>query len=254
MNCAALPDTLIDSELFGHERGAFTGAVKTKAGRFELANKGTIFLDEVSELPPSTQSRLLRILQEKEFQRVGGTATLHSDFRLITATNKDLAHEVKNGKFRADLLYRLNVFPLNVAPLRERKEDIPLLAQHFLKLFSSQFNRRYGGIPESEIEKLMAYSWPGNIRELSNMVERAVILGGPKIRFSELENHKRLTVGDEEILPLKDMEKHYILKTLKKTNGKIGGKDGASALLGLKRTTLISRMKKLGIMIERNPR
>jgi formate hydrogenlyase transcriptional activator len=253
VNCAALPDTLIDSELFGHERGAFTGAVKTKAGRFELAHEGTIFLDEVSELPPPTQSRLLRILQEKEFQRVGGTKTLHSDFRLITATNKDLEKEVARGKFRADLFYRLNVFPIFVAPLRERREDIPLLAQHFLTLCSSQYNRHYPGIPESEMEKLMAYSWPGNIRELSNMIERAVILGEPRIRFPELSGKKTIDVDDDEILELRDIETMQILRALKKTNGKIGGKDGASALLGLKRTTLIHRMKKLGIMIEKKP-
>jgi transcriptional regulator with GAF, ATPase, and Fis domain len=252
VNCAALPDTLIDSELFGHEKGAFTGAVKTKAGRFELAHEGTIFLDEVSELPPSTQSRLLRILQEKEFQRVGGTATLHSDFRLITATNKDLGKEVASGKFRADLFYRLNVFPISVAPLRERKEDIPLLATHFLNLFCSQYNKQYSGIPESEMEKLITYSWPGNIRELSNMVERAVILGGPVIRFAELESKKTVDITDDEVLDLKDMEKMQILKALKKTNGKIGGKNGASVLLGLKRTTLINRMKRLGITVEKN--
>ncbi|MBT8490041.1 MAG: sigma 54-interacting transcriptional regulator, partial [Deltaproteobacteria bacterium] len=248
----ALPDTLIDSELFGHEKGAFTGAIKTKAGRFELAHEGTIFLDEVSELPPLTQSRLLRILQEKEFQRVGGTATLHSDFRLITATNKDLGKEVASGKFRADLFYRLNVFPISVAPLRERKEDIPLLATHFLKLFCSQYNTQYSGIPEPEMEKLITYPWPGNIRELSNMVERAVILGGPAVRFVELESKKTVDITDDEVLDLKDMEKMHILKALKKTNGKIGGKNGASVLLGLKRTTLINRMKRLGITVEKN--
>lgn len=259
VNCAALPDTLIDSELFGHEKGAFTGAVKTKAGRFELAHEGTIFLDEVSELPPSTQSRLLRILQEKEFQRVGGTTTLHSDFRLITATNKDLEKEVAGGKFRADLFYRLNVFPISVAPLRERKEDIPLLATHFLNLFCSQYNKLYTGIPESEMEKLMTYSWPGNIRELSNMIERAIILGGPTISFTELNRKassfitdEALEINTDEVSSLQDVEKMYIMKVLKKTNGKIAGKDGAATLLGLKRTTLLYRMKKLGIFIEKN--
>lgn len=250
MNCAALPETLIDSELFGHERGAFTGAVKAKAGRFELANQGTIFLDEVSELPLPTQSRLLRILQEKEFERVGGTKLLHSDFRLITATNKDLGQEVSAGRFRADLFYRLNVFPIYVAPLRERKEDIPLLADHFLKLFCSRSNRHYAGIPQSEMEKLRAYSWPGNIRELSNMVERAVILGGAKIRFPELEGKQTrepLPGGD---MKLKNLERARILEALQKTGGKVGGKDGAAALLGLNRTTLIHRMKKIGIKVE----
>jgi transcriptional regulator with GAF, ATPase, and Fis domain len=251
VNCAALPETLIDSELFGHEKGAFTGAVKTKAGRFELAHNGTIFLDEVSELPPSTQSRLLRILQEKEFQRVGGTKILHSDFRLITATNKDLSRDVSDGKFRADLFYRLNVFPIYVPPLRERKEDIPLLAVHFLKLFSMG-NKSYQGISESEMEKLQDYSWPGNIRELSNMIERAVILGGPKIKFLELEEKFLHKAADHRDLNLKDAEKRKILEALENTNGKIGGKDGASALLGLNRTTLIHRMKRLGIRVERS--
>ncbi len=252
VNCAALPDTLIDSELFGHEKGAFTGAIKTKAGRFELAHNGTIFLDEVSELPLQTQSRLLRILQEKEFQRVGGTKTLYSDFRLITATNKDLKDEVANGSFRADLFYRLNVFPISVPSLRERKKDIPLLAAHFLTLFSSQYNRDYDGIPELEMEKMKTHSWPGNIRELANMVEHAVILGDKKIRFPELGTNKiDEYTDDEEPMNLKEMEKAQILKALKKTSGKIGGPDGASALLGLKRTTLINRMKKLGITVER---
>jgi transcriptional regulator with GAF, ATPase, and Fis domain len=252
VNCAALPETLIDSELFGHEKGAFTGAIKTKAGRFELAHKGTIFLDEVSELPLQTQSRLLRILQEKEFQRVGGTKTLYSDFRLIAATNQDLKYEVADGRFRADLFYRLNVFPIFVPPLRERKKDIPLLAAHFLKLFSSQYNRNYEGIPELEMEKMKAYSWPGNIRELANMVEHAVILGEKKIRFPELGGHPvEEQTDDEGLVTLRDMERTHILKALKETNGIIGGPHGAAALLGLKRTTLINRMKKLGITLER---
>jgi len=253
VNCAALPESLIDSELFGHEKGAFTGAIKMKAGRFELADHGTIFLDEVSELPPATQSRLLRILQEKEFQRVGGTRILFSDFRLITATNKDLQKEVEKGRFRDDLFYRLNVFPIFMPPLRQRKEDIPLLAGHFLKLFSTQYNRSYAGIPEAEMAALMAYPWPGNIRELANMVERAVILGGARIRFPELAAGKLPDPSGDEPIPLQEMERLHILQSLKTTRGKIGGKDGAAALLGLKRTTLINRMKKLGITLERSP-
>ncbi|MGV8081192.1 MAG: sigma 54-interacting transcriptional regulator [Syntrophales bacterium] len=253
VNCAALPESLIDSELFGHEKGAFTGAIKMKAGRFELANNGTIFLDEVSELPPSTQSRLLRILQEKEFQRVGGTRLLFSDFRLITATNKDLQKEVEKGRFRDDLFYRLNVFPIAVPPLRQRKEDIPLLASHFLKLFSTQYNRPDVRIHEAEMEALKTYPWPGNIRELANMVERAVILGGSRIRFPELATGTIPVTAGEEPLPLQEMERLHILQSLKTTRGKIGGKDGAAALLGLKRTTLINRMKKLGITLERSP-
>ncbi len=253
VNCAALPDTLIDSELFGHEKGAFTGANKMKPGRFELAHHGTIFLDEVSELPLSTQSRLLRILQEKEFQRVGGTKTLYSDFRLIAATNKDLTHEVDKSKFRSDLFFRLNVFPIHVPALRERIDDIPPLAAHFLKLFSAQYNRSYQGIQRSEMDKLMAYSWPGNVRELANVIERAVILGGPKIRCSELGAVVPREDHSEKPLNLKDMEKMQILKALKISRGKVGGKNGASTLLGLKRTTLIHKMKRHGIHLQKNP-
>ena len=247
VNCAALPETLIDSELFGHEKGSFTGALKTKEGRFELAHHGTIFLDEVSELPLSTQSRLLRILQEKEFQRVGGTKTLRSDFRLIAATNKDLNADVAAGKFRNDLYFRLNVFPLFVPPLRERVEDIPQLAIHFLQLYCSQSKKDYPGIPESEMKKLQAYPWPGNIRELSNMIERAVILGGSTIRFPDLEGRRAKSPTDHRDTKLKDVEREHILEALKKTGGKIGGADGAAERLGLNRTTLIYRMKKLGI-------
>jgi transcriptional regulator with GAF, ATPase, and Fis domain len=257
VNCAALPESLIDSELFGHERGAFTGAHQARAGRFELAHNGTIFLDEVSELPPATQSRLLRILQEKEYQRVGGTKMLHADFRLITATNKDLQKEVARGRFRDDLYYRLNVFPVKAPPLRDRREDIPLLAMHFLKHFCARYNKCYSGITETEMEKLKAYSWPGNIRELANMVERAVILGGPRIRFLEMDAGRASgpdadpDAGDP--LTLQEAERLQILKALKRTHGQVGGKDGAAVRLGLKRTTLINRMKKLGIKLERSP-
>jgi formate hydrogenlyase transcriptional activator len=253
VNCAALPDSLIDSELFGHEKGSFTGATKMKEGRFELAHRGTIFLDEVSELPLSTQSRLLRILQEKEFQRVGGTKTLRSDFRLITATNKDLSLEVAAGKFREDLFFRLNVFPIFVPPLRERIEDIPHLALHFLKLYCSQSKKEYAGISEVEMKKLQSYAWPGNIRELSNMIERSVILGESTIRFPDLEDRKVKTSTGNQAIKLKDIEREHILEALKKTQGKIGGADGAADLLGLNRTTLIYRMKKLGITNTRHP-
>lgn len=247
VNCAALPETLIDSELFGYEKGAFTGATKTKEGRFELAHRGTLFLDEVSELPYSTQSRLLRILQEKEFQRVGGTKTLRSDFRLITATNKDLNMEITAGKFRADLFFRLNVFPIFVPPLRERSEDIPHIALYFLKLYNSQTKKDYPGITESEMKKLQSYSWPGNIRELSNRVEQAVILGESTIRFLNLDDSKVKTPVGNHDMKLKELEKEHILEALKKTKGKIGGVEGAAELLGLNRTTLIYRMKKMGI-------
>ncbi|MGV8058017.1 MAG: sigma 54-interacting transcriptional regulator [Smithellaceae bacterium] len=258
VNCAALPDTLIDSELFGHEKGAFTGAVKAREGRFELANLGTIFLDEVSELPLPTQSRLLRILQEKEFQRVGGTKTLYSDFRLLTATNKDLQEEVAKGNFREDLFYRLNVFPVHVPPLRERKEDIPLLAVHFLKLFCSRSNNHYIGISEQEMEHLINYSWPGNIRELSNMIERHIILGGPIISLPELKSkNSRETPHQDWKVKIKNTykneERMHILEALEKTKGKLSGKDGASTLLGISRSALVHRMKKLEIKVERHP-
>jgi transcriptional regulator with GAF, ATPase, and Fis domain len=252
VNCAALPETLIDSELFGHEKGAFTGAIRTKEGRFELADNGTIFLDEVSELPLSTQSRLLRILQEKEYQRVGGTRTLHSDFRLLTASNKNLADEVAQGRFRADLFFRLNIFPIHVASLRVRKEDIPLLASHFLKLFCAQYDRIEPDISDSEMEKMKAYPWPGNVRELANMMERAVILGGNKIKFFVPGLSGTETDTENRPLTMREMEKAHIRNAIALTNGKIGGREGASALLGLKRTTLINRMKKLGITVEKS--
>ena len=256
INCAALPDDLIDSELFGHERGAFTGAINTKAGRFELADQGTLFLDEISELRLPTQSRLLRVLQEKEFQRVGGTKTLYSDFRLLTATNKDLKKEVEQGRFREDLFYRLNVYPIYVPPLRERLEDIPELALHFLNFFSTIYNKRYSGIVYSEIEKLTAYAWPGNIRELSNVIERAVVAGGSKIRFTELKSKRKSepVFDGGEIMDLKEYEKKcaidMILRALEKSGGRIGGSNGAAELLGMKRTALVLRMKRLGIKAE----
>lgn len=251
VNCAALPDTLIDSELFGHEKGAFTGAIKTKAGRFELAHQGTIFLDEISELPLPTQSRLLRILQEKEFQRVGGTRTFYSDFRLIAATNKNLEREVEKGRFRADLFYRLNIFPIFVPSLRERKEDIPSLAAHFLKLHCSQSNKPYRGISPLEMEKLMSYNWPGNIRELSNIIERSVILDKPGFKFDQPVSKKdSLRVG-QEFVNMKELEKAQIVKALRQTNGQIGGLKGAAALLGVNRTTLMSRIKKHNIAVKK---
>jgi transcriptional regulator with GAF, ATPase, and Fis domain len=253
VNCAALPESLIDSELFGHEKGAFTGAIKTKPGRFELAHEGTIFLDEISELPLATQSRLLRILQEKEFQRVGGSRILTSDFRLISASNKNLERALEDNSFRPDLFYRLNVFPIYIPPLRDRVEDIPALAHHFLHHFSSQQNKQFSGIPESEMKKLLEYTWPGNIRELSNVIERAVILGGRQITFPDLRKNTPHDSSDKDFKSLKSLEKDRILKALKQANGKIGGQGGAAALLNMKRTTLMYRMKILGISVEKIP-
>ncbi|MGC8659064.1 MAG: sigma 54-interacting transcriptional regulator, partial [Desulfomonilaceae bacterium] len=239
VNCAALPDTLIDSELFGHERGSFTGAVRAKPGRFELANNGTIFLDEISELPLSTQGRLLRILQEKEFQRVGGTKTLHSDFRLIAATNKNLKDEIDRKHFRADLFFRINVFQINIVPLRERKDDIPLLVRHFLEHFCAMYKKNYPGISEAEMEKLVRYPWPGNVRELSNLVEQAVILGESEICLPDQGMDEDWDIQNASMMNMKDMERAHIAKALKKSDGKIGGRNGAANILGLKRTTLI---------------
>ncbi|MCX5834275.1 MAG: sigma 54-interacting transcriptional regulator, partial [Deltaproteobacteria bacterium] len=189
---------------------------------------------------------------EKEFQRVGGTKTLYSDFRLIAATNKDLEREVQNGRYRSDLFFRLNVFPIRVPPLRERKEDITPLATHFLKLFCAQYNRPYPTIPQEEMERLVSYPWPGNVREMANVIERAVILGDPEIRFPETLPAEVRSHGDDLPMNLKDLEKMHILNALKVTGGKVGGADGASSLLGLKRTTLIHRMKKLGISVQKN--
>jgi transcriptional regulator with GAF, ATPase, and Fis domain len=252
VNCAALSESLIDSELFGHDKGAFTGAIKTKAGRFELAHKGTLFLDEISEMPLQTQSKLLRVIQEKEFQRVGGTETLYSDFRLIAATNKDLKQEMNRGNFRSDLFYRLNVAPLTLLPLRERNSDIPLLVTHFAKLYCQKYNRIFEGIPEHEMEKFMNYTWPGNVRELSNMIEQSILLNGPRITFPEIENiDPAADAGDTTHQRLEDVERAHIIGILKCTNGKISGKNSASSLLGLKRSTLIHRMKKLGISIDK---
>jgi len=252
VNCAALPESLIDSELFGHDKGAFTGAIKTKAGRFELADKGTIFLDEISELPLLTQSKILRVIQEKEFQRVGGTETLYSDFRLIAATNRDLKKEVEAGNFRSDLFYRLTVAPITVIPVRERKSDIPLLVVHFAKLYCDKYGRKYEGVSEVEMKKFINYSWSGNVRELSNMIEQSVMLNGSKIIFQETQNIDLIAGGKGiKYVKLEDVERRHIIDILNITNGKVGGKDGASSLLGLNRCTLIHRMKKLNITADK---
>jgi formate hydrogenlyase transcriptional activator len=252
VNCAALPESLIDSELFGHDKGAFTGAIQTKAGRFELAHKGTIFLDEISELPLQTQSKLLRVIQEREFQRVGGTQTLYSDFRLIAATNRNLKEEMGIGNFRPDLFYRLNVAPITVTPVRERKSDIPLLVVHFAKSYCHKYNRNYEGITEGEMKKFINYPWPGNVRELSNMVEQSVMLHGSKILFQEAQDIESIAEKKGiKYTRLDDVEREHIIDILNITNGKIGGKDGASSLLGLNRCTLIHRMKKLNITADK---
>jgi transcriptional regulator with GAF, ATPase, and Fis domain len=246
--CSAIPDNLIPSELFGHEKGAFTGAVSRTIGRFELADGGTIFLDEIGDLPLDVQVRLLRVLQNKEFERIGSSETLRSDFRLVTATNHDLEQAIKAGRFRSDLYYRLNVFPIFVPPLRERKEDIPLLANYFLKSYATKMGKTFQGIPKSEMERLIEYDWPGNVRELENIIERGTILSsGLLFKVPELwSNHPEIPHLQEDIT-LRGNERRHILWALKKTGWKVRGQKGAAELLKIHPSTLAFRMKKLGI-------
>ncbi len=250
LNCAAIPTGLLESELFGHERGAFTGAVSQRVGRFELAHGGTIFLDEIGEISLELQPKLLRVLQEGEFERLGSSRTLKSDARLIAATNRDLLAFVNEGKFRADLFYRLNVFPLYVPSLRERREDIPLLIRHFVQHFARRMNKVIETIPSETMHVLVQYSWPGNIRELQNLVERAVILSaGPvlKVPLQDLQAPSAPVVGTQKLETLEEAERQHILKALGATQWVIAGAQGAAAVLGLKRSTLQARMEKLGI-------
>jgi transcriptional regulator with GAF, ATPase, and Fis domain len=248
VHCSALPESLIPSELFGHEKGAFTGATQRRIGRFELADGGTLFLDEIGDLSLDIQVRLLRVLQSKEFERVGGSETLSSDFRLVVATNSDLEKKVKEQNFRADLYYRLAVFPIYVPPLRERKEDIPLLAHYFLQIYSKKRGKKFSKIPDSEIEKLFLYDWPGNVRELENIIERGTILNsGPIFSVPELGTHHSQFSSYDGNVTLKENERRHILQTLKKTGWKVRGRGGAAELLDLPPSTLAFRMKKLGI-------
>jgi len=248
VNCASLPANLIESELFGHERGAFTGAVARKSGRFELADGGTIFLDEIGELPIELQAKLLRALQEGEFERVGGTKTIKVNVRIIAATNRDLEAEVAEGRFRADLYYRLNVFPIHSIPLRDRKEDIPLLVKHFVDKYSGQMGKRITNISKRVITSLQAYDWPGNIRELENVIERALIVSqDQKLELGGWMGKKDIAQKDDALVTLAQHEKAYILKVLHETTWRVSGDQGAAKILGMKPTTLESRMKKLGI-------
>ena len=251
LNCAAIPLDLLESELFGHEKGAFTGAIAQKLGRFELADKGTLFLDEVGDIPPSLQPKLLRILQEQEFERLGSSRTHQVDVRLVAATHRDLAAMVKNGEFRSDLYFRLNVFPVYLPPLRERREDIPSLVAHFIEFIGRRVGRQIDHIPEETMLDLCSYDWPGNIRELQNLIERALILSEDGVLPNPL-----LTVGapgarDMNVAPAPttfvDSERALILRTLDAAGWVIGGRDGAAARLGLKRTTLIYKMQRHGI-------
>ena len=248
LNCAAIPTGLLESELFGHERGAFTGAIAQKVGRFELAHGGTIFLDEVGEIPLELQSKLLRVLQEQEFERLGSTRTIRVDIRLVAATNRDLAKLAEEGRFRNDLYYRLNVFPLTLPPLRERRQDIPMLVRYFAQHYAARMKKSIESIPAPTLEALSRYHWPGNIRELENLVERAVILTqGTQLHVPLQE--LRLVEPERAAASqtLQDAERQQILRVLRETKWTIGGPDGAAARLGLKRTTLTSKLKKLGL-------
>lgn len=248
LNCAAIPTGLLESELFGHEKGAFTGAISQKVGRLELAHQGTLFLDEVGDLPPELQPKLLRALQEKEFERLGGTRTIPVDVRLIAATNRNLEKMVADREFRSDLYYRLRVFPITIPPLRERREDIPLLVRYFVAQHARQMNRRIETIPSDVMRALTRWLWPGNVRELENFIERSVILTkGPMLRipFSELEVSVSEPVSGDSTL--ESREREHILKVLRESKGVIAGPNGAAARLGLKRTTLNSKLKKLAI-------
>jgi formate hydrogenlyase transcriptional activator len=248
VNCAALPAGVIESELFGHEKGAFTGALVRKVGRFELAHGGTLFLDEIGDLPLEMQAKLLRVLQDGEFERVGGTHTLKADVRLIAATNRDLERAVGAERFRADLFYRLNVFPIVIPPLRKRLQDVPRLARHFVMLYASKMGKQVGTPDDDVLDRLAAYSWPGNVRELQNVIERAVILS-PSGRFALGELATAPADGNpkHQARSLEDVERRHILEVLEQTGWRVSGERGAAKILNLKRTTLEARMKKLGI-------
>ncbi|MGD1091393.1 MAG: sigma 54-interacting transcriptional regulator [Bryobacteraceae bacterium] len=252
LNCAAIPSGLLESELFGHEKGAFTGAVSQRIGRFEIANAGTVFLDEIGEIPLELQPKLLRVLQEREFERLGSSRTLRTDARLIAATNRDLGAMVQEQRFRSDLFYRLNVFPVQVPPLRERRDDIPLLVRHFVQQYARRMNRTIDTILSDAMAALVQYHWPGNIRELQNLVERAVILStGPVLNVPVADLQSRAEPDAvKKIETLEDAERRHIMQALHAANWVVGGPNGAARLLGLKRTTLQWRMEKLGIRIQ----
>jgi transcriptional regulator with GAF, ATPase, and Fis domain len=245
VNCASLPPTLIESELFGREKGAYTGALTKMTGRFEIADGSTLFLDEIGELPHELQSKLLRVLEDGVFERLGSTTPMRVNVRIIAATNRDLGEELKAGRFRKDLYYRLNVFPILIPPLRERREDIRLIVRSFVKEFQERMGKRIDSIPKRSMEVLQSYSWPGNVRELRNVIERAIILTTDRVLniplpvVSSLENSKDHVLGD--------VERKCILDVLEKTVWRISGKGGAAEVLGVKRTTLQAKMKKLGI-------
>jgi len=255
VNCAAIPSGLLESELFGHERGAFTGAIMRKIGRFELAHGGTLFLDEIGDIPPELQPKLLRVLQEQEFERLGSTQTTRVDVRVVAATSRDLPQMVANREFRSDLYYRLNVFPVRLPALRERLEDIPLLVRHFVDVCAKRMNKPVEQVPQEAMEALLAHAWPGNVRELQNFIERAVILSPGKVLRPPLAELKAPVAGATAtgqapvavVTTLKDAERQHIVQALAESNWVIGGPKGAAARLGLQRTTLISKMQRLGV-------
>ncbi len=248
LNCGAIPTNLIESELFGHEKGSFTGATTRRIGRFELADGGTIFLDEIGELPMDAQVKLLRVLQEREFERVGSNRMVKTNVRVIAVTNRDLWAAVKAGSFRSDLLYRLNVFPIDVPPLRARTSDIPLLVRFFADKFSTKFGKHLDNIPQQTMTRLITYAWPGNVRELENIIERAAILSsGPLLQIDESLFQSNLTAEPDVSGTLEEIERSYILRVLQETDWVIEGKQGAAIKLGLHPNTLRSRMKKLGL-------
>ena len=252
VNCGAIPPGLIESELFGHERGAFTGALQRRLGRFELADRGTLFLDEVGELSLETQIRLLRVLQEQEFERVGAQASIRVDVRLVAATNRDLHADVAAGRFRADLFYRLNVFPLEVPPLRDRPEDVPVLVAHFLQFFGRKLGRAFEGVSKESMERLRRYPWPGNVRELQNVLERSCVLSsGPVVNVADVLDPGARAGRESAIETLEAAERGHIQRALERTGGVIHGPRGAALLLGINANTLRSRMDKLGLRSRR---
>jgi formate hydrogenlyase transcriptional activator len=247
LNCAAIPSALLESELFGHERGAFTGAVSQTIGRFQAADRGTLFLDEIGDLPLELQPKLLRVLQEQQFERLGGGRTVQIDVRVIAATNQDLWRMVQERTFRADLYYRLNVFPITLPPLRNRGGDIPLLVEHFVQKFAKRQGKSIDHIPDEVMEALKNHSWPGNIRELQNFIERAVIMTKGPVLHPEMPALITRAAVSAPVRSLADAERAHITAMLREANSVVGGRNGAAARLGLSRTTLIGRMRKLGI-------
>jgi formate hydrogenlyase transcriptional activator len=256
LNCAAIPSALLESELFGHEKGAFTGALTQTKGRFQMAEGGTLFLDEIGDMPLELQPKLLRALQEREFERLGSAQTVRVNVRVVAATNQDLGQLVSKKLFRADLFYRLNVIPLYLPPLRERVQDILPLTEFFVAKFAARLNKAIDSIPEEVVEVLKAHDWPGNIRELQNFIERAVLFSPGRVLRLPLDLRQRVVTQASEsgARTLADADREHILETLKQTNWLIGGQDGAANRLGLPRTTLIYKMRKLGIETRRSPR